>query len=356
MAAKGAKAASKAAKAAPAEPAANAETQAETQAEQAAGAASASGTQAGEAAPNALALIAADTQSPDMVVCSSCHSEKAQSMCFKYKTVGSKSYWNCKACKDYQNNLKKALTELPPEVKEAWGKKGLATRNLLKEQLANEGYEALKKKLMHVCVHEETKKCNAQRTKTEGSFFDSPDLRERYKGKDDQLRNLKANALQFDDPIRGVRLYQDVTYSAKTSASASHETGTKRTMEGDEKEEPKEPKEKAPRPGADKALSDGQRVRLGKLREALGKDWKDLCANLDEARTKPNWQDDIPKKLHEKLAIVDCQVASAIAEIDLALAPSWMGKASAVTSSASAAKEDLQTIARRVHQCLEDAL
>ena len=163
-AAKGAKAASKAAKAAPAEPA----PKAEPQAEQAAGAASASGTQAGEAALNAAAMQAADTESPDMVVCSSCHNEMAQPTCFKYKTVGSKSYWICKGCKDYQNNLKKALTELPPEVKDAWGKKGLATRNLIKEELANHGYEALKKKLMHVCVHEETKKCRAGVTKTGG--------------------------------------------------------------------------------------------------------------------------------------------------------------------------------------------
>ncbi len=47
------------------------------------------------------------------------------------------------------------------------------------------------------------------------------DLEKRYAGKPEQLRSLVARAKYFDCPWRGVRLYEDVSYSSTTTAEDS---------------------------------------------------------------------------------------------------------------------------------------
>ena len=48
----------------------------------------------------------------------------------------------------------------------------------------------------------------------EGDFVDEIDLQERYKNKEQQLKNILENAPSFMHPIRGIMVYKDAQYKA----------------------------------------------------------------------------------------------------------------------------------------------
>ena len=47
--------------------------------------------------------------------------------------------------------------------------------------------------------------------KGKSNWLDSPDLKEKYKGKENQMQNIKDNARTFDHPTRLVKLYEDLS-------------------------------------------------------------------------------------------------------------------------------------------------
>ena len=55
--------------------------------------------------------------------------------------------------------------------------------------------------------------------KGSSNWLDSPDLKTKYKGKEEQAQNIKDNARTFDHPILKVRLYEDIEFKGERGMS-----------------------------------------------------------------------------------------------------------------------------------------
>ena len=126
-----------------------------------------------------------------------------------------------------------------------------ARRNFKEEILAlvpSLSVEELKSKVVHCTLTQEIELQQTQKRASGGDFLDSPDLRDKYKNKPDQLKNLLDRAPRIFDKVRGVQLYQDVQFSGHDEQNLSEKSSLKRSLDFNEKGAKKERKPKEPLP------------------------------------------------------------------------------------------------------------
>ena len=101
-------------------------------------------------------------------------------------------------------------------------------------------------------------------------WLDSPDLKEKYKGKENQMQNIKDNARTFDHPTRLVKLYEDIEFQGETGMSNKRKHTRELELETEAKSK-KRKREARPQQGEArppelaKALAPSARKRLEKL-------------------------------------------------------------------------------------------
>ena len=69
------------------------------------------------------------------------------------------------------------------------------------------------KALIETMVKETTSECTTTNRKRHTDFLDSPDLRNRFVNKPDQLENVKKRGAAFQHPDTGANMYQLTTFT-----------------------------------------------------------------------------------------------------------------------------------------------
>ena len=167
--------------------------------------------------------------------------------------------------------------------------------------------------------------------KGKSQWLDSPDLKEKYKNKPEQLQNVKDNAQTFDHPIRKVRLYEDIEFTGETGMT--HKRKSTRELEIEAEESMKKKKREArprklegeggPREARPRALAPTAKLRLQK---ALANNKKHL--DLLKAAITHAQDDKYSGYIANKVlsAAITCAGETAVsqAEVETVLEDGWM--------------------------------
>ena len=177
----------------------------------------------------------------------------------------------------------------------------------------------------------------------------STSLRERYKNKPEQLRNVVANARQITHPIRKCTLHLDTNFRFSSSKETSHHEETKRaSYSKDAQRAPLQPKKKArvdPTPKAGKPLTDKQRVALqAAAAKSRASAEKELAWLQDEGLQDEH----ISKPLKDAAQRSAAHVQAALMAAELAQDLRWTGSGSAVQAELPKTTKPLTMIAKQM--------
>ena len=197
-----------------------------------------------------------------------------------------------------------------------------------------------------------------QKLSEEGDWLDEADLRERYANKPDQVTNVLAYARTMLHPVRRVTLYLDTNFRYTGSQETEHAQTQKRTATctltekaaKKNKTEARPAKKTEARP-AGKPLSDKQRAALvkgtGKAEASLAK----MAEWLQQAEASEN-SEFVQPAIKIAAQTSAAELAAALAASQVALEPTWQGRAADVSSALSTATSKLQTTLKEVSDFL----
>ena len=163
-----------------------------------------------------------------------------------------------------------------------------------------------------------------------GGFLDEDDLKEVFKNKPDQLRNVQLNAPQITCPIRKVTLYQNPEYKLSNSVSEDSSRTMTREASQEQKVKPAKKAKAAPKRNADaigeaagveKTISQPQSDKLAKLKDNLTKFFSGKV-NIEKARleTEPKVKELIPSFALVKFEIQLATFEQLISHLEVAIA------------------------------------
>ena len=172
------------------------------------------------------------------------------------------SMYKCKACNALESRISRLKSTLNFEV--SWGTQEDKSEFFKKH---TRSFGPALRTALEQSHSESVSRCSIERLAEEGNWLDEEDLRERYKSKPEQLRNMLASARQITHPTRKCTLYLDTNFRFSSSNETSHREETKRvSYSEDAQEAPPQPKKKArvddPTTKSGKPLTDKQRVAL----------------------------------------------------------------------------------------------
>ena len=162
-------------------------------------------------------------------------------------------------------------------------------------------------------------------------------------------------------PVRKVKLYADVTFSSKTSASHAVETELKRKCTSTEivkaaKTPKKDTNEDAAEEAAPKGkpITKGQKAKLAKLEQKL-KQNKDDWRQQQQHSSDEFLQGFLPKPLVDAARKAMAVVDACMAEVPVVLTEGWVGNFSAVSERVAAAVKTGETSNARLASMIEMA-
>ena len=263
------------------------------------------------------------------VRCTTCNEdvdEQTEAVVVKTGPTGIK-YFKCKRCKHDEYELTKCLKTLPEAVVATWREQGKTQKAEFRQEMANAGWENMKHKLLQIHAEKTNTYSRASTMKSSARYLDSPDLKEKYKDKPDQLESVKANAETFWHPVRKVKLYNDVEFSADHTEELKEQTAQRVSSEDVEKgaKRPKPSVQERSAGSTDKGLTPAQKDRITKLREKIVEKNTKLIELQEEAKQE-KIAEFIPARCLSKVEETSKKTNCIVAEIGLALCDGWIGQ------------------------------
>ena len=184
-------------------------------------------------------------------------------------------------------------------------------------------------------------------------------MKANYENKPEQLQAIMQSAETRMHPVRNVKLYADVTFSSKHSASHEVETELKRKCTSYEtvkapKKSKKDKNEFAEEEAKGKPITKGQKAKLVKLEQRLGKikdDWSQHEQHSDDDLLKGF----LPKPLVHAARKAIAEVDACMAEVPIVLTEGWLGNFRAVADRVAAAVKNGETSNARLTSMIQMA-
>ena len=278
------------------------------------------------------------------VRCTTCNKdvdEQTEAVLVKTSPTGTK-YYKCKGCKHDEYELTKCLKTLPEAVVATWRQQGRTQKADFRQEMANAGWENMQHKLLQIHAEKTNTYSRASTMKSSTRYLDSPDLKEKYKDKPDQLAHVKANAETFWHPVRKVKLYNDVEFCLDHEEELKEQTAQRVSCEDVQKgaKQQKPSVEERSAGSTDKGLTPAQKDRMTKLQEKIVEKKKKLIELQEEAKQE-KITEFIPPRCMSKVEEISKRTDCTVAEIGLALCDGWIGQPQDLMKTIMEAKKSL---------------
>ena len=145
---------------------------------------------------------------------------------------GAKAVWACLGCNCLSSRIAR-IKEAVPSLScamEGWEKKE-------KQRFMERNHDVMGDDLqrnLRETITQGVENEDFNNFKGKSQWLDSPDLKEKYKNKPEQLQNVKDNAQTFDHPIRKVRLYEDIEFTGETGMTHKRKSTRELELEAEE--------------------------------------------------------------------------------------------------------------------------
>ncbi len=289
------------------------------------------------------------------VKCSTCQNHKPKIDCIDVagKLPSGKlrnPSWRCTACHTLKSRMQRLLLN-NGTLRDRW------SQVVDKSEFYKKNHEAMGSELTvlineHVMHYEKAKSSNQFEAK--GDWVDEEELKQRYKGKDAQLKALQANGRRFFCDIRQTTLWEDIKYTSKSleEQEMGKEWQTKTTSDRKRKgEKPPGASVKQPKclkgPPARKELSEQASKQLTKSRDKL-QDIVVATEKLVTQGTQESYKAFVPDYALQEAKITAAQGKEVVAEMSIALSsneahlPTMRGKATKTTQEIMEAQGKLK--------------
>ena len=252
--------------------------------------------------------------------------------------------YRCKLCNNLNGRIYRVKGKVQWESQEA-RKHFFLQNNTLSGK-------SLKKELEYVTTQAE-KETVYDNDEQACEWLDEIDLKANYENKPEQLQAIMQSAETRMHPVRKVKLYADVTFSSKRSASHVVETELKRKCTSYEtlkapkkskkdKNEFAEEEAKGRAAQKSKPITKAQKAQLVKLEQRLGKikdDWSQHEQHSDDDFLKGFLPEPLVHAARKAIAEVD----ACMAEVPIVLTEGWLGNFHAVEGRVAAAVKSGET-------------
>ena len=260
--------------------------------------------------------------------------------------------YRCKLCNNLNGRIYRAKGKVQWESQEA--------RKHFFQQHNTLSGKSLKKELEYVTTQVE-KETVLDLDEKACEWLDEIDLKANYENKPEQLQAIMQSAETRMHPVRNVKLYADVTFSSKHSASHEVETELKRKCTSTEiVKAPKKSKKDKNEAAAEevvpkgKPITKGQKAKLVKLEQRLGQ-IKDDWSQQQQHSGDDFLQGFLPKPLVDAARKAIADVDACMAEVPVVLTEGWLGNFRAVAERVAAAVKNGETSNARLTSMIQMA-
>ena len=299
--------------------------------------------------------------------CCDCRMPKQQMVTAKRGLGKVASIYRCVDCNSYRGNRDRVLLRRF-DLQNTWC--GLATderKSFIDEHRQDpDKFEAS----LEILVEETRVQKLIRSFKGTGTFFDLPDLTEKYKAKPEVLQAIVENTRTFECPISKRTMYEDMVYNSIAENSEEHGIEKKRSLESTQKlKKAKQPKPSPteedghPPPNAKKVskITDAFRKQLHSCVEAVTKAQVSMEAGLkqiEEAKLVAY----MPPHMVSKVKATVAQAVGLAAEAEILCDPKFEPDERFVTKDVKdrfheakvKAKELLRKLDLQIHEATEE--
>ena len=246
----------------------------------------------------------------------------------RFQEKGALACYVCCACNCLSSRIdriKKAVPSLSCAM-EGWGKTEKQAFMARDREVMGEELQSILTETITQAVQDE----DFNNFKGSSNWLDSPDLKIKYKGKEQQMQNIKDNARSFDHPTRKVKLYEDIEFSGEMGMSNKRKNVRELELQTEEQKKKKKrearPREReaGPREPQARLLAPSAKTRLQKAL-AVNKKQYDLLQTAIAHAQDPKYMGFIANKV--LAAAVKCAGETKVSqtEVETVLEEGWMG-------------------------------
>ena len=247
----------------------------------------------------------------------------------RFQEKGALACYVCCACNCLSSRIdriKKAVPSLSCAM-EGWGKGEKQAFMARNHDVMGEELQSILTETITQAVQDE----DFNNFKGSSNWLDSPDLKIKYKGKEQQMQNIKDNARSFDHPTRKVKLYEDIEFSGEMGMSNKRKNVRELELQTEERKKkktrqarPRREREAGPREPQARLLAPSAKTRLEKAL-AVNKKQYDLLQTAIAHAQDPKYMGSIANKV--LAAAVKCAGETKVSqtEVETVLEEGWMG-------------------------------